>query len=542
MTTANVNGKQEIIPGIYSTIKSGIKNAEASQPYGNVCIIDGGAGYNLYDSSAVGIAGTRLQGESSILEFTNIDQMRSICTYGRTWKLAESLFFPAGIRNQQIKGVSKVYYVKPALTIPATLSLTMGGSAIVFTTKEEGGACNTVTNSTSLNPETGFAIKVSAGVINSAAIVITLYRGSFRGLDTNGLPFDGITADKAVPTILCKSPEFTTTAQLFAWANVNYTFSSYITLSGTANSTAISNGEITTIGTSWKSFTSGGETDSYNNFAAAFQYLVNLDVQFFLAPDNGTTAYSSTYNARMFYHILNDAKKAMMVVGLGNNKSEFNNSLAMAASYNHERVVGVHGGYSEELQFSFNPSQRSSFYKAGLIMARIAGLEPQTPITFKRLFYLSENHAMTISEKEQAINAGVLYSNKDNDLGIVVGAGINTIQKNTFLINSDDASSYEIAIERIKAQLNKEIIVNAKKRFFGNETGANRGTVTVSDVKTWLRAFLDTKTAVANQDNLIIRQGNITVTVAGDTYYIEYEFVPNFPINKMVFTGVMLAA
>jgi hypothetical protein len=542
MTSATVNGKQEIIPGIYSTIKSGIKNAESIQPYGNVCIIDSGAGYNPLGSSAVGIAGTRLQGENSVLEFTDIDQMRSICTSGKMWKLAESLFFPAGIRNQQIKGASKVFYVKPSATTPASLSLTLGGGAIVFTTKEEGTACNTVINSISTNPETGFAIKVSPGVINNTAIVITLYKGSFKGLDTNGLAFDGISADKTVPVILSKSPEFTTSAQLFAWANINSTFSGYITLSGTPNSTIISNTEITTIGTGWKSFTSATDTASFNNFSSCFEHLVNLDIQFFLAPDNGITAYSSTYNARLFYHLLNDAKKSMMVIGLGNNKSEFSNSLAMAASYNHERVVGVHGGYFEELQFSVSPIERSSFYKACLIMSRIAGLEPQTPITFKRLFYLSENHQMTLSEKEQAINAGVLYSNKDNDLGIVVGAGINTIQKNSFLINSEDASSYEIAIERIKSQLNKEIIVNAKKRFFGTETGANRGTATASDVKTWLRSFLDTKTAVPNQDNLIIRQGNITITVSSDTYYIEYEFVPNFPINKMVFTGIMLSA
>ena len=542
MTPATVNGRQEIIPGVYSTIKSGIKNAEAIQPYGNILIIDSGANYNALGSSAVGIGGTRLQGESSVLEFTNIDQMRSICTSGRMWKLAESLFFPAGIRNQQIKGASKVYYVKPSATTPATLSMTMGGGAIVFTTKEEGTACNTVINGTSTNPETGFAIKVSAGVVNTAAIIITLYKGSFRGLDTNGLAFDGVSADKSVPVVLCKSPEFTTTNQLFAWANVNSAFSSYITLSGTPTGTAISGGEITTIGTGWKSFASGTDTASYNNFAAAFEYLVNLDVQFLLAPDNGTTAYSSTYNARMFYHILNDAKRAMMIVGLGSNKSEFSNSLSMAASYNHERVIGVHGGYFEELQFSVTPIERNSFYKASLLLGRIAGLEPQTPITFKRLFYLSENHAMTLSEKEQAINAGVLYTNKDNDLGIIVGAGINTIQKNSFPINSEDASSYEIAIERIKAQLNKEIIVNAKKRFFGTETGANRGTASGEDVKAWLRAFLDTKTAKVNQDNLIIRQGNIVVTVTGDTYFIEYEFVPNFPINKMIFTGIMLSA
>ena len=118
--------------------------------------------------------------------------------------------------------------------------------------------------------------------------------------------------------------------------------------------------------------------------------------------------------------------------------------------------------------------------------------------------------------------------------------GINTLQNNDDLVN-EDGSSFSITVRRITAQLNKEVAIFLKRKFFGKDTvGPNRNTVTESDLVAAVEGYLQKRTASSNQDDLIIRFQNVSAVVNADTYNVNYEFVPNFEVNKFIVTGVIL--
>ena len=83
---------------------------------------------------------------------------------------------------------------------------------------------------------------------------------------------------------------------------------------------------------------------------------------------------------------------------------------------------------------------------------------------------------MTKSEREAALDSGVLHMKLDSDLGWIVNQGINTSNKNTQPFYPD-GSSFEISVSRIAFQLDKEI-QSGGKAFIGG----NLGTVTEADV------------------------------------------------------------
>ena len=176
-------------------------------------------------------------------------------------------------------------------------------------------------------------------------------------------------------------------------------------------------------------------------------------------------------------------------------------------------------------------------------MGRCAGLEPQTPLTLKRINIDGEVHVLDEKELEFALDKGILVSYFDDELqNFVILQGVNSLQppNNVFLVN-ENGTSFSIAVNRIASQLNKEIIFNAKKRFYGDDlNGPNRNTISEEDVIAWLNGFLSRKVANATDDNLITRFQNIQVTTNQDNYYVTYEFAPNFEVNKMIFTGFML--
>ena len=121
----------------------------------------------------------------------------------------------------------------------------------------------------------------------------------------------------------------------------------------------------------------------------------------------------------------------------------------------------------------------------------------------------------------------------------VINEGLATIQNNTNMVN-EDGTSCEIQIMRIAAQLNKEIFYNAKIQLFGGELKANRNTLSKLDVKNFVEGYLQRRCATDVVDNLILNYQSVTVEVVQDAYYVTYGFVPNFPVNKLFFTGYML--
>jgi hypothetical protein len=119
--------------------------------------------------------------------------------------------------------------------------------------------------------------------------------------------------------------------------------------------------------------------------------------------------------------------------------------------------------------------------------------------------------------------------------------GTNSLQNNTANppINQDN-TTYSKQLFRIISQLNKEITINAKRRFYGDVNGVNRFTASASTVEAFVIDYLKTKTIKADVDNLIVSFRNVIVKIEGDTISATYEFEPNFEVKFMLFTGVVI--
>jgi len=296
--------------------------------------------------------------------------------------------------------------------------------------------------------------------------------------------------------------------------------------------------------TGYQLATGGTEVYTSAAFDAAIEAIKETDNTFFLATSYGVTNAIGLNSTKIFDYLENDSKyEKFMVVGAGYDKSEFagasGTSEAVAKYYNSDKVIIVHGAAKETSKAGF--LVRSQLYKAAAVLGRLAGVAPQTPLTFKNIAIDGEIHSLTDTEKEYALSVGILTTHFDSELGYyVIQQGVNSLQNNQYLIN-EDASSFDIAVKRIEAQLNKEICIRAKQVFFAKDsTGPNRTTVSEENVKAWLDGFLHNKVATSLTDNLILRFGNINVEYQSDNIYVTYEFVPNFSISKAIFTGTLL--
>lgn len=291
-------------------------------------------------------------------------------------------------------------------------------------------------------------------------------------------------------------------------------------------------------------FAGGTETYTADAMQKALTAIRELDYTFILATEYGTIeAATSENNFALFEHILptgNAKFTKFLVIPGGYDDAEFEDSKEIAATYDSQQAIVVHSGYGL--------TRRGGEFKlydqldqAARILGRGCGLEPQTPWTFKSLGIDKLTHAISIDEEEEAIAAGVLAPKYDDDLkSFVIGLDVNSLQNNEFFIN-DDGTSYNIAVNRIKAQLNKEIIIEGKKRFFSGESGPNRNTISEQEIIDWVdKKFLKSRVADDNKDNLILGYKNILVTREEDNYYVSYEFIPNTEIKAIVFNGIII--
>lgn len=535
-----VGGKKAILPGVYSTIKSGIKNPPLKNSYGGVCIIDTGAGAGWVGGA--GVSGVTKQGISSVYTFNDLPSFKSFCRGGSYQKIAENIFSPSSGLNPLIKGASSISIIKAAATTQASLDLSLSATTLTIKTKDEGTVANGTVVSGNLTK--GYGLKIFLNSLTSK-YYFTFYVGSYRGIDpSTSLPYNGLTESQSTPEVLFNSGEFSNVAEFLSWANSSGVFSSVFSASSlAAGTTNITTQEVSAI-TGYQLFSGATETYSSTHYDTVLSQISDLDNTFFFASDHGSSVQSA-YNTKLLYHIINDARfEKFMIVGAGSNVSDFKGvstaSIETASFYDSDRVIVVHGGYQEQISWSASLVTRNSTYLASLVLGRICGLEPQTPITFKSFSFIKGlTHSMSKAEKELALQKGVLTLVNDPEIGFCVLQGVNSLQKNSYLVN-ENSTSFDISIKRIVAQLNKDIVINAKLTFFSNETGLNRSTASPEDVSAWLNGFLQSKVATSNTDNLIIRYQNIQVNVDQDNYYVTYEFVPNFPINKIVFTGTII--
>lgn len=535
MATQHLFNKKLIkLPGAYSRIASGINNPELALSYGNVLVIDTDA-TSLYGGGS-GINGELNSGEDSIYTFQNIPDFRSFVRGGKFWDIAKPLFRPFGAGSL---GVSNLHYVRALTTTPAAVTMTTTNGDLTFKTKYEGLVGNGVEVSSKLTK--GFATTLSAGISDPAKYVLKFWRGSFTGLDTDGKPFDGILEANSTPELIAQTPEVADIQEIIDWTSENENFINNFTLVSSTAGALTAADLVTFVGNTL--FASGTQSSAATSIDDVLTAVTKLDYTHVLVLDKGADA-ASTDNLKVLAHLVDDAKfEKFMVVAGGDTKAEFTTqSIAAATTLNSHKAIVVHGGCFEQDRLGGSGlRQKDSLHKAAYVLGRVAGLSPQTPPTFKGLGYAGEVHKCTDREREDALDAGVLTTYFEPAIGsFIITQGINTLQANRFVVN-EDGTSHQWQLMRIAAQINKELEVNATKDLLGNQSiGPNRATLSEEVVVEFVKSFLSRRTATTTEDNLILSFQDVTVEVKNDAYCINYAFVPNFEVNKLFFTGLII--
>lgn len=520
-----------------------MKNPIIELPFGNILIIDTGSGAGY--GGGAGIAGEFSQGKDAIYDFDNISDFRDFAKGGLWWLLAQPLFRPAGLGYN---GVSKISYVKAASTVGARMSFHFADADISVSRSTFSEFLIAVTDEGLIgngelvagNLTKGFAAKLSAGTIDTNAFVLTFYRGTYKGLDQNNLPFDGINEANSTPLVVAKSPEFTTATELAAWMKVDYLFNKHFKL--ISDPVIVGTGELSAADiVTYGSYTlASGGAESY----VSTQYLTDvltaitdLDINFIFADQYGANAQSAQ-NYEILSHIVETSKfKPELYIGGGDDVNTFESiSLATAVYYNNDSVTVVHGGVKKQSQQGMR--NYNVMYHAAAVLGREAGLEPQIPITFKALDFDGVAHPLNDKEVIKGLKKGVVMTRLEGSSFDIV-KGVNTLQENTFLVN-DDGTTHSKQMKRIARQMNKEIKVESKRTLLKNPNGVNRNTLSAVDVEAWLKKYLKTKIATIENDNLILSYQDIVVTRQQDGYFINYKFVPNSEISFLFFTGLII--
>lgn len=541
------NGQTIKIPGAYSDIKSGIRNPSIAIPTGNILVIDTGSGAGYGGGS--GINGELYQGKDSIYNFDNIADFRDFSKGGLWWLLGQPLFRPAGLG---FNGISRISFVKMATTTAPTFQYEfvdtdgdhsasasyspLHGANLTIQVTDEGLAGNGTVLSGNLIK--GFAGKMSAGKIDTDKFVLTFYRGTYKGLDQNNLPYDGISSADSVPLVVAKSPEVSNVQELIDWMTIDFNFNKYFKLQ---SSSIVGNGMISEDDlTTYQDYNiASGGTENYDAglIDDVLTAVADLDVNFIFSDKYGSNARSSI-NSTILASIIEDSKfKPELYIGGGDNIDTFVSQTIAAADYfNNDSVSVVHGAIYKQSQQGRRTY--NVMYKTAAILAREAGIESQVPITFKSIDIDGEVHSLNDKEATKALDAGVIASRLENGSFDII-KGVNTLQQNTFLVNDDGTTSSK-QIKRIARQMNNEIRINSKLQLLKQPNGVNRNTLSAQDVEAWLIGYLKSKMATNEVDNLILGFQDITVVREQDGYKVTYKFIPNSEISFLFFSGLII--
>ena len=530
MATSFVFGGKVIQePGAYSTISS-VKGSQVQNiSSGSVLFIDNGIGAGY---GGAGISGTNLSGKNAIYEFTELSDFRNFIRGGELLDIAEELFQPYGT---QVPGISKLYFVsaKASTQSTITLALTAGtnGGTVVFDTVEGVGSAG-VEDAGEL--KIGFAVTMHAGTFDTSKFVFKFWRGSWGGLYSDGTPNTGVTRANAKPILVAETEEISNVSELEAFANGDYNFLKYFKLT---SSTPVLTGaidalDLTALGGSNVLSTGGTET-----YSSAVQ---DLDYSIVLSDREGANS-GGAENLKIANHLATEARftKFLFVGGSANSTNFVTQSITPAIAFDSIHCHVVHGGILKNLTYA--PSgvrEYTALHKAAYFVGRMAGLDPQIPMTFKIMNYDGEVHEMTSAERKFATKSGVITTKYDPDFpGNIVLNSINTLQNNTSILNAD-GSSYSIQAMRIISQLNKIIEVQSKLSLLGDQTGANPATkanLSNQSVRLWTAALL-----TRYEGTLITSFQNIVVSREQDAIFINYEVSLNSEITKLFFGGTII--
>lgn len=447
-----------------------------------------------------------------------------------------------------VKTTTNVTGVGTGLTV--TISNVATILSMDIQTKMEGVKGNGIINNNTTLLIEGFALQFKVGPTSTPSnpkYIIEFTAGTYAGVDSNGAPYFGESVDESKPIVILQSDEFSTTEELKFYVENNAKFKNLFNLktgySFSPTSIALDNIDLSSY-SSLKLFSGGTQTYNQSDFDDLLDIIPELEYNFVITDNHSINAMDNK-NILLLGHLLNEAKfDKFMYIGGGENEDNFESgtdgsSIDTAEFYNSKRVIIVHAGFYKK---GLNQAEfyYSSAVKTAAVVGILAGLPPQVPATFKKIKFNRDGHDLTVKQRKLALRKGVLHTKYDSELGgFVINQAINSLQKNDFMVNTD-ASSYEISVERIGAHLNKLIIVNAKKDLLGQQNGVNRFTLSESVFFNWLKVFLQAQTVTNTQDNLILSFENITIKTVQDGLYATYSYEPNYPVNKLFVTGVML--
>ena len=590
-TVVNFHGKKCIEPGSYAATVYNPTSVVNVAEFGNVMIIDTGLSLNTHEgrkyefAGGSGVKGEFAKGLKSVYEFDNYEDFLSFMSGGLVGDIAQKIFTP----YDGASGAPKLYYTRAATTTPAVITLTLSaGNALVMKCKNEGVCGNGATNLveaeeswTSLGQnvvkagdivkrngnyvtvvtgdaeisktletfehhdavyaadgvlKVGYAAKIVAGD-EAGTFKLQILKGTWAGIDEAGESFGAYSYEDSAPEQVVESDDVTTLKELYDWCLASKNMRALFEVTKTGGDDT----ELTAIS---QTLAVGGTTEYLKDgeYAEVLEAIEELDVTFFLCTnlnaDNAAGTNADT-NGRLFTFLKNSAKfTEFMVVPGGEEDDDLfgdaNTSQSIAKYYNSGQVAVVHGSPIVLRKDQNGTKQLHSIYNAAAVIGLNAGLAAQTPITFKRAGYQSYAYDLKKKEREKALQAGIIHVRNVSGYWCI-NQGITTLQDNKKTL-ANDGQSFELSIELIKAQLNKELVLEGQTRFTGM-TAAQASPQSVKDfTETKLASFI----ASVGNDNLIISWKNVNVRANNSDYYITYDFVPNVPVNKTFFTGNVL--
>ena len=532
-TVVNFHGKNYIEPGSYAVSVYNPTSVVNVSEFGNVMIIDTGLAKNGdYEfAGGSGIHGELNKGLKSVYEFDNYEDFLSFMGGGLVGDIAEKIFTP----RDGVAGAPKLFYCRAATTKCANITLTFSsGNSLILKCKNEGEVGNGVIDDGVL--KVGYAARVITGSDDPSKFKCQVYRGSFMGVDKDGEPYGSASLSKATGNLLTESEEFETLEELYNWARSD----KYILANFVVSMTGVKTSDISAV---TLTAATGGKTEwlKDSEYADVLEAISELDVTFFLATNTSVgDGISSATTGRLFTFLKNDAKfTEFLVIPGGSSDSdlfgESGSSQAIAKYYDSEQVVVVHGAPIVNRKDGNGTKELPSIYLAAAIIGLAAGGAPQQPLTFKRVGYQSFTYDLKKKEREKALQAGIMHVRNLSGYWCV-NQGITTLQDNKKSIASD-GQTMELSIALIKAQLNKELIVDSANRFIGDTSAVNASPQTI---KNFTETKLSSLTAKTGEDNLLKSWKNVKVVQKNSDFQITYDFAPNLPVNKLFFTGNIL--
>jgi len=534
-TIVNFFGKKCIEPGSYSAMRYTPHSAVNVAEFGNVLVIDTGLSmedHNPENKTVEFAGGSGISGNGikSTYVFNNITDFKNFMGGGLMVDIAEKIFSPV----EGVPGAPKLYYTRAAETTPATLVIDDNGNTLITLTCLNEGIVGNGQIDTNGVLQVGYSAEIVPGTVDPNKFKLIIRKGTYGGTDKDGEAFGNVWgAPETSPMIIYESSEFSTSGELYNEMKYNEAVTSQFNVELNSDDSLFIMASILSTG--------GNTVFNADYFREALDAVAELDVTFILCTNLTVADSVSGYNTSLFSYIKTAAKytEFMFVPGGGSKSELFGNSgttQAAAQLFNSNQVVVVHGAPIVPRKDGNGTKTLYPIYLTASIMGMNAGAQPQTPMTFKKVGYKSFEYDLTQNEREDALKYGIMHVRNVNGYW-VVNQGINSIQwPNNLQTINQNGESFELSIELIKAQMNKEITIDAQNRF----TGLTAAQTSPASVKSFTEAKLSSFVAEPGADNLIIRWKNVNVTVNNSDYTIYYDFVPNVPVNKTFFVGNIL--